>query len=184
MFNKRVPLIVMTALFTSAVLAQADAKPDAKGEKRESRLVEEYEKLAGSDANAKSLITGLREGKEVTLTDGKTTTSFTPSTGKMGNGSVDNALLLARESLKEQGIKNPTPEQLKTAVTNVLDQRAQHKGWGEIAKSMGVKMGELKREERQRLARADRREDRAERHGRNEKPEKPEKPERAARGGR
>ena len=176
---KRVPLIVAASLALAlplAVRAQSEAK-----------LEKEYEKLAGSDANAKSLVTGLREGKEITLTDGKTTTTFTPPSGKMGNGNVDNALLLARAELKQQGISNPTPEQLKGALTTVLDQRAQHKGWGEIAKSMNLKMGELKHEERERLARADRREDRRDRHERaekHEKPEKPEKPERAARGGR
>src|SRR5258706_5819617 len=165
---KRVPLIVATSL--------ALALPLAARAQSESKLVEEYEKLAGSDANAKSLITGLREGKQVTLTDGKTTTTFTPPTGKMGNGSVDNSLLLARAELKQQGITNPTPEQLKGALTNVLDQRSKHMGWGEIAKSMNLKMGELKREERERLAGAGRREDRREaRGGRGAKPGKPEK---------
>src|SRR3954468_11612514 len=181
---KRIPMIVavslalaLPAVFATAARAQS-----------ESKLVQEYEKLAGSDANAKSLVTGLREGKEITLTSGTTTTTFTPPTGKMGNGSVDNALLLARAELKQQGITNPTPDQLKAALSTVLDQRAQHKGWGEIAKSMNVKMGELKREERERLARADRREDRrearAERHEKAERAEKPEKPERPDRSGR
>ena len=68
-------------------------------------------------------------------------------------------------------------------MSGILDQRAQHKGWGEIAKSMNVKLGDLRRNERAELhgKDRDRREDRAERHERNEKPEKPE---RAARGGR
>ena len=178
MFTKRVPLILAASL--------ALALPLAVRAQSESKLVEEYEKLAGSDANAKSLITGLRDGKQVTLTDGKTTTTFTPPTGKMGNGSVNNALLLAQESLKQQGITNPTSDQLKTALGGILDQRASHKGWGEIAKSMNVKLGDLRRNEHAQLAK-DRREDRAERAERHEKPEKPEKPERpdrAARGGR
>jgi len=168
------------------------ALPLAVRAQSESKLQEQWENLAGSDANAKSLVTGLRDGKQVTLTSGTTTTTFTPPTGKMGNGSVDNALLLAQESLKKQGITNPTPDQLKTAVSGILDQRAQHKGWGEIANSMGVKLGDLRRNERATLAKdGDRREDRAgrreERHERmekGEKPEKPERPDRAARGGR
>ena len=104
MFSKRF-LIVATAVafalpavFTSAARAQS-----------ESKLVEGWEKLAGSDANAKSLVNGLRDGKQVTLTDGKTTITFTPPTGKMGGGSVNNALFLAQESLKQQGVTNPTP---------------------------------------------------------------------------
>src|SRR5262249_31324201 len=139
MFSKRL-LIAATAV--------AFALPLAARAQSESKLVEEWEKLAGSDANAKSLVTGLRDGKQVTLTDGKTTATFTPQTGKMGGGSVNNALLLAQESLKQQGITNPTPDQLKTAVTGILDQRAQHKGWGEIANAMGVKLGDLRRNEK------------------------------------
>ena len=185
MFRRRIPLIVASSLLL--------ALPLAARAQSESKLVDEYKTLAGSEANAKSLVSGLRDGKQVTLTDGKTTTTFTPPTGKMGNGSVDNALLLAQESLKKQGITNPTPDQLKSALSGVLDQRAQHKGWGEIAKSMGVKLGDLRRNERAgKVAkdgdrREDRREAREERHERmekGEKPEKPERPDRAARGGR
>ena len=175
---KRIPLIVATSL----ALALPAVFATAARAQSESKLVEEYEKLAGSDANAKSLVNGLRDGKQITLTDGKTTTTFTPPTGKMGNGNVDKALLLARAELKQQGITNPTPEQLKGALTGVLDQRAQHKGWGEIAKSMNLKVGELKREEREKLAKADRREDRKE--ARAERHEKVEKPDHAGRGGR
>jgi len=180
MFSRRFLIVATAAAFALPIAARAQS---------ESKLVEEWEKLAGSEANAKSLVSGLRDGKQVTLTDGKTTTTFTPSTGKMGGGSVNNALLLAQESLKQQGIANPTPDQLKTAVSGILDQRAQHKGWGEIAKSMNVKLGDLRRDERAEIANdKDRREDRAERREeraeRGEKPEKPEKPERAARAGR
>lgn len=179
MFSKRFLIVAIAAAFALPIAARAQS---------ESKLVEDWEKLAGSDANAKSLVNGLRDGKEVTLKSGTSTTTFTPPTGKMGNGSVNNALLLAQESLKQQGITNPTAEQLKSAVSGVLDQRAQHKGWGEIAKSMNVKLGDLRRNEHAQVARdGDRREDRAERHERQERPEKPEKPERpdhAARGGR
>jgi len=181
MFSKRILIVAsafalaLPAVFTTAARAQSEPK-----------FVEEWEKLAGSDANAKSLVNGLRDGKQVTLTDGKTSTTFTPPTGKMGNGSVNNALLLAQESLKQQGITNPTPDQLKTALSGILQQRADGKGWGQIANAMGFKLGDLRRNEHAQLAK-DRREDRAERHERGEKPEKPEKPERpdrAARGGR
>ena len=176
MFSKRFLIAATVAAFALPIAARAQS---------ESKLVEDWEKLAGSDANAKSLVNGLRDGKQVTLTSGTTSTTFTPPTGKMGNGSVNNALLLAQESLKQQGITNPTADQLKTAVSGILDQRAQHKGWGEIAKSMNVKLGDLRRNEHAQLARdRDRREDRAERHERAERPEKPERPDHAARGGR
>ena len=185
MFSKRVPLIVASSMLLALPLgARAQS---------ESKLVDEYKTLAGSEANAKSLVSGLRDGKEVTLTDGKTTTTFTPPTGKMGNGNVDNALLLAQAKLKQQGVTNPTPEQLKSALSDILQQRADGKGWGQIANGMGVKLGDLRRAEKAEKAkdrdaredrrehRADRREDRAERA---ERPEKPERPERAERGGR
>ena len=178
MFSKRFLIVASAVAFALPIAARAQS---------ESKLVEEWEKLAGSDANAKSLVNGLRDGKTVTLTDGKTTTTFTPPTGKMGGGSVNNALLLAQESLKQQGIANPTPDQLKTAVSGILDQRASHKGWGEIAKSMNVKLGDLRRNEKADVHAKDRdrREDRAEhRAERAEKPEKPERPDHAARGGR
>ena len=169
------------------VVTLAFALPLAAHAQYESKLFDEFKALAGSEANAKSLVDGLRDGKEVTLTDGKSTTTFTPPTGKMGNGNVDNALVLAREKLRQDGITNPTPEQLKTAVNGILEQRAAHKGWGEIAHSMGVKLGDLKRNERAEHVGREHRAERAERHERPERPEKPEKPERpehAARGGR
>ena len=181
MFGKRFLIVASALAFALPAVFATAARAQS-----ESKLEEQWEKLAGSDANAKSLVTGLRSGKEVTLVSGTTKTTFTPPTGTMGNGSVNNALLLAQESLKQQGITNPTSDQLKTAVMGVLDQRAQHKGWGEIAKSMNVKLGELRRSEKAELHAKDRdrRGDRAERHERVEKPEKPERPERAARGGR
>ena len=169
-------------LTRGVALLIALAFPLAAAAQNESKLIDDYKTLAGSETNSKSLVTGLRDGKQVTLTDGGTTATFTPTTGKMGNGSVNNALLLAEESLRQKGISSPTPEQLKTAVTGILDQRAQHKGWGEIAHSMGVQLGDLRRNERAQVAG---RAERAEKPAKPEKPERPERPERpehAARG--
>ncbi|HEX9490173.1 MAG TPA: hypothetical protein VF930_07800, partial [Stellaceae bacterium] len=57
----------------------------------------------------------------------------------------------------------------------VLALRAEGKGWGQIAHSMGIKVGDAMRAERhERLARQDRAE-------RPERPERPEKPERHGR---
>ncbi len=184
MFSKRFLIVASAVAFALPALFSTAARAQSQ-----SKLQEQWETLAGSNANAKSLITGLRDGSQVTLTSGTTTTTFTPPTGKMGNGSVNNALLLAQESLKQQNITNPTSDQLKTALMGVLDQRASHKGWGEIANSMGVKLGDLRRNERADLVAKDkdRRPERAERAEKPEKPERPERPERpdhAARGGR
>jgi len=159
------------------------------------QLVERYTVLAGSTRNATSLVTGLRDGKEVRLTRrGSSTESFTPPTGKMGYGNIDNALALAEASLKQQGITNPTPAQLEAALMGgsittssgktvklegVLQMRADGKGWGQIANSLGFKLGEVKRSDKAqpRAGRPDR-VAKAERPQRPEKPARPEKPER------
>jgi len=174
MRNRNHALVALSTLLLALPLAAAAQS--------ETRLVEEYKSFAGSDANAKSLVDGLRDGKEVTLTDGKTTTTFTPPTRKMGNGNVNIALALTEAKLKQQGITNPTPEQLKSALSDILQQRAGDKGWGQIANGMGMKLGDVMRSEKaERVARAERAE-RAERPERPERPEKPEKPEKPERG--
>lgn len=180
------------------------ALPLAARAQSESELVNKYTTLAGSDANAQSLVDGLRDGKQITLSSGGSTTTFTPPTSKMGNGNVNIALALTDASLQQKGITNPTSDQLKSALSDVLQQRASGKGWGEIANSMGFKLGDVMRAERAdsvahdrrgRDARAERedrndraeraeRPERVERPERPERPEKPERPERSERGGR
>ena len=179
------------------------------------KLIDQYSQLAGSDANAKAMVTGLRNGTDFKLTSksssgSTTTTTINPPTGKMGYGNVNIALALAEASLKEQGITNPTPEQLKTALNGgtiktstgtvkyegVLQMRADGKGWGQIAHSLGFKVGDVMKPERaaahggkheakvERVAkveRADRpvkieRPDRPERPAKVERPDKPERP--------
>lgn len=135
------------------VLANTDRGP-------EKRLIEKYDHFAGSDANARELVTGLRNDSQIDLSKGGKTTKFTPATGKMGWGNVDHALALAKASLAEQGIHKPTPEQIKAALNGgtittksgqtvkldgVLKLRASGMGWGQIAHKMGFKLGELKR---------------------------------------
>jgi hypothetical protein len=154
------------------------AAPLAAWAENRDQLVKQYSDFAGSDANSRSLVDGLRDGKEVKLTDGKTTTTFTPPTGKMGNGNVKIALAIAAADLKKQGITDPTPEQLKAEMTKLLQDRADHQGWGKIAQERGFKVGDLMRADKpERQARADKVE-------RPEKPEHPEHPDRSGRGPR
>lgn len=80
-------------------------------------------------------------------------TTFLPGTKPMGYGNIRIALSLARTQLASQGITNPTALQLQgaligtpagatgTATTGVLQMRASGMGWGQIANSMGVKLG-------------------------------------------
>jgi hypothetical protein len=154
-------------------------------------LIERYTELAGSRENATSLLTGLRDGKQVTLTSATSSESFTPPTGKMSYGNVDNALTLAATSLLERGITRPTPGQLEAATMEILRMRADGKGWAEIAQAKGFKLGDLKRPEPavrpERLHRADKPErlekpERPQRPERPERPQRPEKPERPGKG--
>lgn len=144
----------------------------------ESQLTEKYASLAGSEASARILITGLREGTDFKIGS----TSFDPPTGKMGYGNVNIALALARKSLPE----NPSPEQLQAALIGtaakpgILALRADGQGWGQIAQSMGFKLGEVMRSPKasERVAA------RPERAARPDKPERPAKPDRPDRPGR
>jgi hypothetical protein len=125
----------------------------------EKRLVEKYDRFAGSDRNARELVEGLRNDSQIDLTKGGKTTSFKPATDKMGYGNVDLALGLAKASLADHGIHNPTPEQIKAALNGgtittksgqrvtlagVLKLRASGMGWGQVAHKLGVKVGDVK----------------------------------------
>lgn len=176
------------------------------------RMVSEYTALAGSKENAQSLVEGLRTGREVKLISGAQTVTFTPPTKTMGNGNVDLALAMARISLAKSGIAGPTPSQLEAALVGgsittasgtqtlagVLSLRAQGKGWGVIADSLGLKVGELKRSDsagprsssegaksprRDKTASADKttRVEKAERAARVECTERPQRPDRSER---
>ena len=147
----------------------------------ESQLTEKYASLAGSEANAKTLVTGLRDGTDFRIGS----TSFDPPTGKMGYGNVNIALSLAQESRPE----NPSPEQLKAALIGtsakpgILAQRADGQGWGQIAQSMGIKLGEVMRSPKA-SERVAARPERAARPDKPDRPERPAKPERPERPGR
>lgn len=134
------------------------------------RLSTQFTTFAGSDTNAQALVDGLHSGSSITLTETvagtngapstTTTTTFTPDTGKMGYGNVRIALSLAEASLTKAGITDPTAAELEAALNGgtlvladgtsvdlkgVLALRASGEGWGQIAKSMGFKLGEVMR---------------------------------------
>lgn len=170
------------------LLAAVLALPLAVLAQSEPQLIGRYTELAGSKQNATSLVTGLRDGKEVRLANGRTVETFTPPTGKMGYGNIDNALALAQESLADQGITKPTPAQLEAALMGdknlklegILQMRADGKGWGQIAQSLGFKLGDVKRSDHApaKTERVSARAERAPRVAKVERPEKPERPER------
>jgi hypothetical protein len=172
MFGKSALLL---ALFTLPLVALGQAQE---------WLIERYTELAGSRQNAASLVTGLRDGEQVTLTSATSSKSFTPPTGKMSYGNVDNALTLAAMSLQAKGITQPTPAQLETATMEILRMRVDGKDWAEIVEAKGFKLGDVKRPgpvvRPEKLHRAERpeRPERLEKPERFEKPERPQKPER------
>lgn len=117
--------------------------------------------LAGSEANATALVTGLHAGTSITLTstvDGEiVTTTITPTTGQQGFGSVYITLALAQAELTKMGIANPTASQLEAvlnggsittttgtvSVAGILALRASGQGWGQIAQTLDVKLGRV-----------------------------------------
>lgn len=99
------------------------------------KLVAAYSEFAGSEANARALIVGLRK--------------------KMSYDDIGIALALAQASLEEQDITSPTPRELQAALLGgsvtrpdglsatlpgVLEMRAGGMGWGEIARTLGYKL--------------------------------------------
>lgn len=127
-----------------------------------SRIASRFESLAGSPENAASLVAGLRSGSEITLAspDAATGVAFTPTTRPMGYGNITRALSLAQRQLAAQGITEPTPAQLSTALNGgtlttvdgsgatqtvemagVLQLRSQGMGWGQIAHQLDVSPG-------------------------------------------
>jgi hypothetical protein len=192
------PVLLFAGTLLAGSLAWATDVPSGK-------LVEAYTPLAGSESNAESLVSGLRDGEKVTLKSGSKTTTFTPPTGKMGIGNVNHSLALAEASLKEYGITDPTPQQLEAALmggsittksgdtvklAGVLQMRADGMGWGQIANKLGFRLGEVvsagKRQDATAPVRVSRieRADKPERFERPMKPERPARPERPERPGR
>jgi hypothetical protein len=114
------------------------------------------------NVNSQQVVNDLRNGQWTTTTlDPQTNTMTTTTqplpTGKMGYGNVKISLALAQESLSQQGITQPTSQQLYTALaggqmtpgdattttTGILQMRADGMGWGQIAQKYNVKLGQI-----------------------------------------
>lgn len=216
---------------SSIVLAAEAPTTQATGQEGV-KLANSYTTFAGSSVNAQALVDGLRSGTAVTLVTPATATSpavqttFTPSTGKLGYGNVNIALALAQADLSKAGITQPTSAQIAAALDGgavvgpngpvqlkgVLAMRADGQGWGNISKSLGLKLGDVesaakalgplpdsadfahgqkvdkankadKAEKAEKVAKADR-PDKPDHLDKPEKPEKPERPDKPEHGGR
>ena len=129
-------------------------------------IIRGFSDFAGSEANAISLVAGLRQGREITLTVSAsggqpgTATRFTPPTRALDYRDVRISLALARIQLAQLGFDRPTPAQIKAALAGggvatrvsgqattpyllpgVLQLRAGGIGWAKIADTMGVTLG-------------------------------------------
>ncbi len=170
-------------------------------------LVSKFTSFAGSTTNAQSLVEGLRNGSSVTLQSTTPTTpaaTFTPPTKPMGFGNINIALSLAQSELASQGITQPTPSQIQTALLGgplttasgsttlpgILTLRNGGEGWGEIAHALGIKVGDVVRSERAQGVDKDgsfsqvhkpERPEKVERVSRVDRPERPQRPERPER---
>jgi hypothetical protein len=149
--RQRIALLLIAgalAAFSCAAVAQSSNTAEmVPGQ----RLFQKYTSVAGSEGNARNLVTGLREGTEIQLSPppgtGEPGTSFTPPTGKMGFGNVNIALALTEAQLAN--VENPTIADIQNALMNgnngILTLRAQDMGWGQIAHTLGFKLGDIMR---------------------------------------
>jgi len=157
-----------TTTATSGISGTSSTAPSPNASSSETQYLRHvparYVTLAGSSSNLQSLVHGLRTGSAVTLTSTQASgttpatqsITFTPPTRPMGYGNITRALTLASRELAAAGIRNPTPQQLQSALTGgtvttaqgtvtmpgVLQLRSQGMGWGQIAHTIGVHPGQ------------------------------------------
>jgi len=132
----------------------------------QARLVSNFSGFAGSEPNARSLVAGLRQGKEITLVaraargQSGTATRFTPPTRPMDDTTVRVALVLAKEQLAQLGVTRPTPVQIKAVLggggiasrvdgrstpfllPGLLQMRAGGMSWARIADTVGLTLAQ------------------------------------------
>src|SRR3990167_10073279 len=88
------------------------------------KLASTYSSFAGSPANAQALVSGLRTSSDITLSASPTgpnpnapSATGSPPAGQRGYGNINIALALSQTALTQQGITNPTPSQLASALS-------------------------------------------------------------------
>ncbi len=161
---KKVPhcfAIAVSLLIVAAASAPNFAQTSSGSSTPATNISNDYSYFL-KNVNSQQVVNDLRNGQwTTTTTDPVTNTSTTTTealpTGKMGFGNVKHSLALAQESLRQQGIMQPTSEQLHTALaggqmvpgdsttntTGILQMRAEGMGWGQIAQRYNVKLGQL-----------------------------------------
>jgi hypothetical protein len=201
-------LVLSTTNANAADTATAESSATATSQPT-NELISKFTSFAGSTTNAQSLVEGLRNGSSVTLESTTPTTpsaTFTPPTKPMGFGNINIALSLAQSELASQGITQPTPSQIETALLGgplttangstdlpgILTLRNRGEGWGEIAHALGIKVGDVVRSDRaqgvdkggnfaQQKPERPEKPEKVERVSRVDRPERPQRPERVER---
>ena len=189
----------MLAALSGALLAMP--LQAAPGEIPEKRLFGKYDKYQAPMASTTP------DTKNASTTPTRTQTTESPAT-KLSPGNERIAYAIAKGALAEHGIKNPTQEQIKTALNGgtvttksgervtmpgVLKLRDKGMGWGLIAQKHGFKLGEVmgrghdKHDNRAKHAHGKpdfhrTKHERPEKFERPHKHERPERPERPGRG--
>ena len=183
--RKRSAALLAAALFTLPLAAMSETSTDTDASST-SRLIAQYTSLAGSQQNATSLVDGLRSGSQVTLTSASgQTTTFTPATGKMGYGEVNISLALAEKLMTTNPNLTLSGALMGTSSTQgILQMRASGMGWGQIANSLGFRLGDVMRSAKADAATQRASTERAEHPARMERPERPQLPDRPERPGR
>jgi len=153
--------IAVSLLIVAAAPAPNFAQTSSGSSTPATNISNEYSYFL-KNVDSKQVVNDLRNGQwTTTTTDPQTNVTTTNTealpTGKMGFGNVKISLALAQESLRQQGIMQPTSEQLHTSLmggqmvpgdstttTNgILQMRAEGMGWGQIAQKYDVKLGQL-----------------------------------------
>ena len=153
--------IAVSLLIVAAAPAPNFAQTSSGSRTPATNISNEYSYFL-KNVDSQQVVNDLRNGQWTTTTTDPqtnvtTTTTEALPTGKMGFGNVKISLALAQESLRQQGIMQPTSEQLHTSLmggqmvpgdstttTNgILQMRAEGMGWGQIAQKYDVKLGQL-----------------------------------------
>lgn len=127
-----VPLATLAQ--TTTTTTSADTTSSSSGVTA-GRLADTFGASVGSKADAKTVIEGMRAGKDVTV-NGVTVSG---TGGTMGYGNINIAMSLA----KSQTSATSTSKDFLAALDKVTDMRASGMGWGQISHALGVNLGQV-----------------------------------------
>lgn len=119
----------------STATADTSSSTSSNSNPTADRLSDTFSASVGSRTDAATLIEGMRAGKDVKMGD-----VTVLGTGKtMGYGNVNIALSLA----KADAGATPTTKGFLSSLDKVMDMRASGMGWGQIARDLGFKLGDV-----------------------------------------